>query len=732
MAEGWNEKAIFLAALRLPVEEREAFLSRECPDEATRKSVEELLRHHSDDTLTISSGAAVGETAAPEMIDEFKIIRKIGEGGMGVVYLAHDTGELDRDVALKVLAPNLTASEQALARFRNEARITAALRHPAIVTVYKFGFDGTRHYLASEFVQGKTLAGRIQAEHERRKVDTDGAAIKQWQTFIAQTIAKVADGLDAAHQVSVVHRDVKPSNILIDDEDNEPRLTDFGIAIYAGPDPRTRTTDVLGSAHYMSPEQASIARTAIDGRSDIFSLGVVLYESLSLQRPFIGDTVPQILQALLSTDPPRLARLNPLIPRDLETICAKALQKEPSQRYQLAAQLSNDLRCFLADRPILARPEGSLRRARHWVRRHRRLVALTAFCILFVALAVAARRINTLQGEQLSWVNVTAPDGCQVEVARLDQRSMTLQALKDQSNLRDRADLRLPAGRYRFTVFRDTDSAFAEIDLDLHNPGAAHARHVSVVDGQQLLPNLYDDGHVVAVLRSSSDAASTGMLRIEDGQYALKGPAPGQEFLAAPIPIAAFLIDAQQVSNGEYQEFITATGRPPPRMWSIARPFERIQKLPVTSITLEEAEQYARWRGKRIATVLEWQAATRGTGGRLYPNGDQPPQIADVGYPSVSQVAANYAKSYLERVTPTDEPAPWDTRGGLLHTFSDVREFTSSVRIDAMQVFYVGRSWMNRPDNMTLASIYSGPLAEPGPDVGFRCAKSIINKKGKQ
>src|SRR6185436_12587368 len=151
------------------------------------------------------------------------------------------------------------------------------------------------------------------------------------------------------------HRDVKPSNILMDPA-HGPRLTDFGIAKHLVEEARTRATDVIGSCHYMSPEQASIAKARVDQRSDIFSLGVVLYEMLALRRPFEGDTVVQVLRAVVSLDPPGLAQVDRRIARDLVTICHKALEKEPDRRYQTAAHMAADLRCFLEDRPILARP----------------------------------------------------------------------------------------------------------------------------------------------------------------------------------------------------------------------------------------------------------------------------------------------------------------------------------------------------------------------------------------
>ena len=292
MNEVANEKAIFSDALALESHERERYLRDVCPDDSVRLRIEALLRHH----IAAGDGVFLRRASHPhedsdshtfgglsERIDEFRILRRIGEGGMGSVYLAEDT-ILGRQVALKVLAPHLIDSDEALARFRQEARAAATVTHPSIVPVFRLAVEGgvergmgaDRHYIVSEFVDGPTLARVFDNERSRRLAGTNSSGrtvdLLAWHRRVAECVGTIADALDACHRANIVHRDVKPSNILLDRE-RGPRLTDFGIAKRL-PEPGRgfEPTSVIGSCHYMSPEQASTTGVSIDQRSDIFSL----------------------------------------------------------------------------------------------------------------------------------------------------------------------------------------------------------------------------------------------------------------------------------------------------------------------------------------------------------------------------------------------------------------------------------------------------------------------------
>jgi len=339
------------------------------------------------------------------VLGDFRIIREVGRGGMGVVFQAEQLS-LRRVVGLKVLGASLTRTWRTVERFRREAGIAARLRHPNIVSVYSVGESQGYYYYAMEFVDGVSLGQvltRIRSKAPRRLAEVDLASVvrelmgppgddesgavalrsQAWFGTVARLVADLADALVYAHSRGVIHRDVKPQNVLLNRR-LVPQLTDFGLAKDMDLETLSQTGDLIGTPQYMSPELVMAGRIRVDHRTDIYSLGVTLYELLTLAVPFTGTSSQEVLRKILFDTPASPRRLQPEVPRDLQVIALRAMEKDPTHRYALVSELAEDLRRFLRFEPIQTRAPGPVIRMRRFVKRNRTRVAVGAGLLLVV------------------------------------------------------------------------------------------------------------------------------------------------------------------------------------------------------------------------------------------------------------------------------------------------------------------------------------------------------------
>jgi len=394
-------------------------------------------------TETAEAPAQADHPPTLTRLGDFEILEELGRGGMGVVYRARQVS-LNRMVALKVLTARLVQSERAIARFQKEAQAAARLHHTNIVPVYAQGQQDGCFYYAMELVDGRSLdkllresdifaRGSLSPAEVGHAPDADadtsvqpaattpsvapdraahagggtrllsrsaalvrsaaatllGSGIRAGRPprdyrRMARLVAEAADGLHHAHQQGVVHRDIKPQNLLLG-RDDRLHITDFGLARLLDEPGLTLSTEMVGTPAYMAPEQIAGGGRGIDRRTDVYSLGVTLYELLTQRRPFEADSYERLIHQILHREPPPPRRLDARIPRDLDTICLRAMEKEPSRRFSSAAELARDLRRYAEHRPIVSRRIGPVGRLARWVRRHPARTAAIAASVLLVA-----------------------------------------------------------------------------------------------------------------------------------------------------------------------------------------------------------------------------------------------------------------------------------------------------------------------------------------------------------
>jgi hypothetical protein len=384
---------------------------------------------------------ATVQRAGLDALDDYRVLGEIGRGGMGVVYEAEQLS-LGRRVALKVLPTQLVGARQ-LARFQIEAQVAAALHHPHIVPIFAVGCVAGVHYYAMQLIEGHSLAellagstGRDQAGAHIGSLTSVEPSAETHSGLLPREAARLAmqaaEALDHAHALGVLHRDIKPANLLVD-HSGHLWVTDFGLAGVEWGGDLTESGDLVGTLRYMSPEQAAGGRV-LDPGTDIYSLGATLYELLAARPAFEGTDRQTLLHQITQTEPIALGKRRVGIPRDLETIVAKAMAKEPQRRYSSALELADDLRRYLGDQPIAARRQNGAEKVARCVRRHP-TTSMTALALVVLAALASFGGMVRLWREQLLTQSALAA----AQLARAYEREALLFTFTASDQIAERA-----------------------------------------------------------------------------------------------------------------------------------------------------------------------------------------------------------------------------------------------------------------------------------------------------
>jgi predicted Ser/Thr protein kinase/dienelactone hydrolase len=589
---------------------------------------------------TPSKGIIPGTTFATR----YKVIEELGRGGMGVVYKAEDA-KLKRTVAIKLLPPELTGNKEAKERFIREAQSAAVLDHPNICTIFEVDESEDKTFISMAYVDGQNL---------REKTKAGPIDINEALNLAIQA----SEGLAAAQSKGIIHRDIKSANIMVTQQ-GQVKIMDFGLAKFAGASLITREGVIMGTVAYMSPEQAQ--GKAVDHRSDIWSLGVVLYELFGSQLPFQGETEASYLYSIVHEDPTPLKEINSEIPNEIQKIVSRALKKKPDERYNSAREMCSDLKQFQAQAKAEAVGLFNLHTFLGRLRRPR--IAIPAVLALALIAAVAIWYFN--HQARSRWAHEVALPEI-VDLINNDEyiKAFNL-AKKIESDLSDDEELNelwlrmsqiisivtAPAdAKIYFKVYSEDKSEYEFIgDAPIENwripqcPYWLRLEREGYETYENLFPGLgaYDSPEAAQKVNIELDEKGSipdGMVRIPESTRAVElyGLHTEENF------VPEYLIDKYEVTNGEFKQFVDAggyqnpkywehefeksgvilewqealsefcdrTGRPGPSTWELGTYPEGQKDYPVTGICWFEAAAFAAFSGKSLPTVFHWNNAT--------------------------------------------------------------------------------------------------------------------------
>lgn len=667
-------------------------------------------------------------------VSHYKILEKVGSGGMGVVYKATDI-KLGRFVALKFLPHHLGQDDEEKQRFIHEAKAASALQHNNICTIHEIDeTDDEQLYICMDYYEGQTL-----------KKKNTGRPLPIEEVIDIST--QIAEGLAKAHEKDIVHRDLKPANVMLTN-DSVVKILDFGLAKLGGQTRLTKAGTTLGTAAYMSPEQAR--GEEVDHRTDIFSLGVLIYEMVTGQLPFKGDYEQVVIYSILNEEPEPITRLQAGVPPKLEQIVNKAMTKNSANRYQHLEQMLSSLRSLKRETNFDALNRRATKSARR--KRPSRYVAVIGLAVFLIAGSYFLWQRDERSRIQAA-IEQLQPV---IEQGRLDDLFYELQALEVNLNDIDAENfVKSVAG----TLSIDSEPPGAKIALTRVQPISTYSTHQKTTLGlTPIRKHLLIAGEYMAYLTKDEMSPLEFIIQVEPGKdlllsrhlLPLKGDNKGMVMVGEGVSIEgsavpAFFIDRTEVTNAEFlkfvavggyrdpalwpetmiiegqptdwtsamQFFVDRTAIPGPRFWSGGRYPDGKGDHPVTGISWYEATAHARWAGKELPTKDQWYRAALGEANGVLPWGSDVESI---------ELRANFGMT-------SDRPVGSHELGvspfGCFDMAGNVSEWLQDSAKDKERRTIVGGSWQHPTYMFEPAHAESFVPAYSSESIGFRCVKAI-------